>query len=74
MQNRIPVFTYSEKYLKMGAFMSVQINTFKLGKQVEEVVENIVRNRRHELPETDATDAVLTINQELQKNGHTLNG
>ena len=66
MQNRIPVFTFSEKYLKMGAFMSVQINTFKLGKQVGEVAGKILSGTPvTELPETDATDAVLTINHRI---------
>jgi putative ABC transport system substrate-binding protein len=63
MQNRIPVFTFSDKYLRMGAFMSIQINAFKLGKQAGVMVGKILSGTPvSELPEMEAMDAVLTIN------------
>jgi putative ABC transport system substrate-binding protein len=66
MQNRVPVFTFSEKYLKMGAFMSIQINTFKLGKQAGAIVGKILSGTPvTEIPEMEATDAVLTINYRI---------
>jgi putative ABC transport system substrate-binding protein len=63
MQNNVPVFTFSDKYLKMGAFMSIQINTFKLGRQAGAMVGKILSGTPvNEIPETEAVDAVLTIN------------
>ena len=63
MQNRMPILTFSEKYLKMGAFMSLEINTFKLGKQAGEMAVGILGGLAvKELPGMDAADANLTIN------------
>ncbi len=63
MQNKIPVLTFSEKYLKMGAFLSLEINTFKLGKQAGEMAEKILSGADvNKLPGTDAADANLTVN------------
>ncbi len=32
IRTKVPVFTFSEKYLRMGAFLSLELNTFDLGK------------------------------------------
>lgn len=66
MQNRMPILTFSEKYLKMGAFMSLEINTFKLGKQAGEMAVGILTGIAvKELPGMDAADANLTINHKI---------
>ena len=66
MQNRMPILTFSEKYLKMGAFMSLEINTFKLGKQAGEMAVGILGGLAvKELPGMDAADANLTINHKI---------
>jgi putative ABC transport system substrate-binding protein len=63
IQNRIPILTFSEKYLKMGALMSVEINPFRLGKQAGEMAGKILSGIAvKELPRTDAADANIEIN------------
>ena len=37
-ENNIPVFTFSEKYVEMGAFMSMDIDAFDMGRQAGEMV------------------------------------
>jgi putative tryptophan/tyrosine transport system substrate-binding protein len=66
MQNRMPILTFSEKYLKMGAFMSLEINTFKLGRQAGEMAVGILSGTAvKDLPGMDAIDANLTINHKI---------
>lgn len=63
IQNRVPILTFSEKYLKMGAFLSLEINTFKMGRQAGEMVEKILAGTdAGDIPPADAADADLTIN------------
>ena len=63
MQNNVPILTFSDKYLKMGAFMSIQIDVFKLGRQAGAMARKILSGTPvDEIPETEAVDAVLTIN------------
>jgi putative ABC transport system substrate-binding protein len=63
MQNRIPIFTFSEKYLKMGALVSVEINPFILGKQAGEMAGRILSGTDvKKLPGMDAADANITVN------------
>ena len=38
LENKIPVFTFSEKYVEMGAFMSMEIDAFDMGRQAGEMV------------------------------------
>lgn len=66
MQNRIPVFTFSEKYLRIGAFLSLEINTFTMGKQAGEMARKILSGTSiAELSRMDAYDAILTVNQKV---------
>ncbi|MFC1858357.1 ABC transporter substrate-binding protein [Thermodesulfobacteriota bacterium] len=41
IKNRIPLFTFSEKYVEMGAFMSMDIDAFDMGRQAAEMAERI---------------------------------
>ena len=41
IENRIPLFTFSEKYVEMGAFLSMDIDAFDMGRQAAEMVERI---------------------------------
>lgn len=66
MQNRIPVFTFSEKYLRIGAFLSLEINTFTMGKQAGEMARKILSGTSVvELSRADASDAILTVNHRV---------
>jgi putative ABC transport system substrate-binding protein len=66
MQNRIPVFTFSEKYLRMGAFLSLEVNTLTMGKQAGEMARKILSGASvGDLPRMDASDTILTVNQKV---------
>jgi putative ABC transport system substrate-binding protein len=66
MENKIPVLTFSDKYLKMGAFLSVEINPFKIGKQAGEMVEKILSGTDvRDIRAVDAADADVTVNYKV---------
>ena len=41
IRTKTPVFTFSDKYLRIGALMSLELNTFELGKQAGEIAKKI---------------------------------
>jgi putative ABC transport system substrate-binding protein len=45
MENNIPLLTFSEKYLELGAFMSTAIDPFDMGVQAAEMANNILREK-----------------------------
>lgn len=66
MSNRVPIFTFSEKYLQMGALMSVQIDAFKLGRQAGEMAGKILSGTSVEdVPHCEAADAVPSVNLKI---------
>jgi putative ABC transport system substrate-binding protein len=68
MQNSIPVFGFSEKYLDLGAFLSVEIDPFRIGKQAGRMAGKILDGvPAEDIPATDAADAVLKINYNVAK-------
>ncbi|MDD2320247.1 MAG: ABC transporter substrate binding protein [Geobacteraceae bacterium] len=76
IQTRIPVFTFSDKYLRMGAFMSVELDTIDLGKQAGRVAEKIRSGTAvGDIPRAYADHATTTVNQAVaEKFGIPLNG
>ncbi|MBI5409406.1 MAG: ABC transporter substrate-binding protein [Nitrospirae bacterium] len=66
LENKIPVMTFSDKYLGMGALMSLDADAYDIGKQAWEITKNILSGTPvRELKETDARDALVTINQKI---------
>jgi putative ABC transport system substrate-binding protein len=66
LENRIPVLTFSDKYLRMGAFLSVEINPFKIGKQAGEMAEKILSGTdASRMRAVDAADADVTVNYKV---------
>jgi len=45
MENNLPLLTFSEKYLELGAFMSTAIDPFDMGVQAWELAKNILRGK-----------------------------
>jgi putative ABC transport system substrate-binding protein len=45
LENNIPLLTFSEKYLEMGAFMSTGIDPFDMGLQAGEMANKILRGK-----------------------------
>lgn len=75
LENNIPVITFSEKYVEMGALMSVSIDAFDAGKQAGEIAGKILSGTDiRNLPGVDAEKAVLSINLKIAKKlGITIN-
>ena len=64
MRSRVPIFTFSEKYLRMGAFLSLDLDAYELGKQAGEISVKVKSGVDvAAIPRTDAERAVPTINR-----------
>jgi putative ABC transport system substrate-binding protein len=75
-QSGVPVVTFAGKYVDDGALISLDINSFDLGKQAGEMANKVLDGTRvSELPDTEARKAVLRINRKVaQKLGISLKG
>jgi putative ABC transport system substrate-binding protein len=75
LENKIPIFTFSDKYLELGAVMSVGLDAFDIGRQAGEMAKKILSGTDiMNLPRVDARKAVLTINLKTAKKlGITIN-
>ncbi len=66
MRRGMPVFTFSDKFLKMGALASLQVDIFKLGKRTGETAKRILSGTPvAEIPEMEAVDSNLTVNYKI---------
>ncbi|MFI5294294.1 MAG: ABC transporter substrate-binding protein [Thermodesulfovibrionales bacterium] len=62
-ENKIPVLTFSENYLSMGAVMSANIDARDIGKQAGEMVAKILSGANvADIPSVDARKANVTVN------------
>jgi putative ABC transport system substrate-binding protein len=75
LENKIPIFTFSDKYLELGAVISVGLDAFDIGRQAGEMAKKILSGTDiMNLPRVDARKAVLTINLKTAKKlGITIN-
>ncbi len=75
IENRIPVITFSNKYLEMGALMSFDIDTRDIGKQAGETANNILSGMDvKNMKMTDARKINININRKTAKKlGITMN-
>ncbi len=69
MKNRIPVITFSRKYLRMGALMSFDIDTYDIGRQAGGIVKKILSGTdAGKIPHTSARKIDIVINRGTAKN------
>lgn len=75
LKNRIPIITFSDKYVEMGAIMALDVDPYDLGRQAGEMVRKIQSGTSPEsIPRSDPRSAVITINSKIaRKLGLTLN-
>jgi putative ABC transport system substrate-binding protein len=75
-QNMTPIVTFAGKYVDTGALVSLDIDSFDLGKQGGEMANKILDGTRvSDIPNTEARKAVLKINRKVaRKLGIKLNG
>jgi len=62
-ENKIPVLTFSERYLSMGAVLSFSIDAKDIGRQAGEMAERILSGRQITgITPADARKAVISVN------------
>ena len=63
MENNIPLLTFSEKYLELGAFMSTATDPFDMGVQAGQIVNNILRGKNGErIQQVHARTMIVSTN------------
>jgi len=69
IENKIPVIAFSDKYVEMGALMSLDIDANDIGRQAwEEIVKKILSGTEiNKIARTDARKIGVTINQKAAK-------
>ena len=68
IENRIPVITFSDKYLEMGALMSISISADDIGAQAWDMTEMVLSGKDiRTISGIDARKAEITFNQRAAK-------
>ena len=63
LESTVPILTFAEKYVELGALMSVGIDAFDIGTQAGEMAEKILSGRDVEtIQRVDARKALISIN------------
>ena len=75
LENRIPILTFAEKYVEMGALLSIGIDAQDIGHQAGEMVQRIASGKDvSQVPRVDARKTIVTINLKIAKKlGITVN-
>lgn len=75
LKNRIPIITFSDKYVEMGALMAVDVDPYDLGRQAGEMVRKILGGiSPANIPHGEPRSASMTINSTIaRKLGLSLN-
>lgn len=67
-QNKAPLFTFSKKYLGMGAVAALTIDPFDLGAQAGEIAKKLSAERNVKTPvRINARKTVLSVNKKVAK-------
>ena len=67
--NKIPILSFSEKYVEMGAFMAVCVNAVDLGKQAGEIAQKLIeRDLTMKARCIEPEETELIINRAVAKN------
>ncbi len=68
LDNKLPVCTFSKKYLELGALMSMDISAYDMGKQAGELAVKILAGTRPaDIPPVEADTAHLFINESVAR-------
>lgn len=75
LNQKIPVLTFSDKYVEMGALIALDLDPVDLGRQAGEQVRKILSGTpARSIPRTDPRNTVLTVNGKIaRKLGIALN-
>ena len=75
LENQKPIISFSEKYVELGALMSISVDPFDIGNQAGEMAKAILSNGgKRDVQRIDARKAVILINLKIAKKlGITIN-
>ena len=64
-QNKVPVFTFSKKYVEMGAAAGLYASPFDMGAQAGEIARRLVSEKSLRAMRVDVKRTVLVVNQKV---------
>ena len=68
IENKIPVITFSEKYVEKGAVLSMEVDAGEAGRQAGEMAESILAGTPvKSIADVDARGCILTVNMIVAK-------
>jgi ABC-type uncharacterized transport system, periplasmic component len=68
LENQKPIISFSEKYVELGAVMSISVDPFDIGNQAGEMAKAILSNGgKRGVQRIDARKAVILINLKIAK-------
>jgi len=68
LENQKPIISFSEKYVELGALMSISVDPFDIGNQAGEMAKAILSNGgKRDVQRIDARKAVVLINLKIAK-------
>ena len=68
LENKIPIITFSEKYVKMGALLSIGSDPYDMGRQAGEMADRILNGADiADIPCEYARKPVVTVNKKVMK-------
>jgi putative ABC transport system substrate-binding protein len=68
LENSTPILSFSEKYVELGALMSVGIDAFDIGRQAGEMADAILSGKGvMDIHRADARKAVISINLKVAR-------
>ncbi len=63
--NKVPVFTFSRKYVEMGAAAGLYAEPYDMGVQAGEIAQRIVAEKNGRVIRADARKTVLVVNKKI---------
>ena len=66
-QNKVPIFTFSKKYVEMGCTAGLYTAPFDIGVQAGEIARKLVSEKNPKTIRTDARKTVLAVNRKIIK-------
>lgn len=66
LENRVPVITFSDKYLEIGALISLEVDAYDIGKQAWDITKKILSGAGPAgIKKAGARETRITINQKI---------
>jgi putative ABC transport system substrate-binding protein len=68
LENKVPIITFSEKYVELGALLSIGIDSYDIGVQTGELAKQLLSDEQiTKITSIKARKAITTINLNVAK-------